>query len=88
MLEKKWYLYILICSDDSLYTGITTDVQKRFNKHISGKGSKYVKSRLPAKIAMFYEVGNRSEASKEECRVKKLTKKEKELLINEKNCSI
>lgn len=77
-----------MCSDNSYYTGITTDVDARISTHMSGKGSKYVKSRLPIKLLVSYYVGNRSEASKEEYRVKKLSKKEKEHLINEKNCSI
>lgn len=88
MIGNNWYLYILLCSDGSYYTGITTDVNKRFNAHKIGKGSKYVRTRLPISIAVQYFVGNRSEASKEEYRVKKLTKKEKEILINEKNCNI
>ena len=83
-----WYLYILMCGDHSLYTGITTNVLKRFSTHQSGKGSKYVRSRLPITLMTSYYVGNRSEASKEEYRVKQLTKLDKIKLINQKNSEL
>ena len=76
-----WYVYILECSDGTLYTGITTDLDKRLSKHNNGKGSKYCKTRLPVILKMSYMVGNRSEASKEEYRIKKLTREEKLKLI-------
>lgn len=76
-----WYVYILECSDGTLYTGITTDLDKRLKTHNNGKGSKYCKTRLPVKIKMFYMVENRSEASKEEYRIKQLTREEKLKLI-------
>lgn len=78
--NKKWYIYILRCENNSLYTGITTDVTKRFQQHISGKGAKYTKIYKPTKIEVIFIKENRSEASKEEIRIKKLTKLEKERL--------
>ena len=76
-----WYVYILECSDGTLYTGITTDLDKRIGTHNKGKGSKYCKTRLPVILKMFYMIGNRSKASKEEYRIKKLTREEKLKLI-------
>jgi putative endonuclease len=65
-----YYLYLLKCSDESLYTGITTDIGKRMIAHKEGEGSKYVYSRLPFTLVYVEEVGNRSEASKREYEVK------------------
>lgn len=79
----KWFVYIVKCSDGTLYTGITTDVNKRINTHNSGKGAKYTKTRLPVVLLISFEAGNKSEASKEEYRIKQLTKEEKLNLINE-----
>lgn len=72
-----WYVYILKCSDGTLYTGITTDLNKRLETHNKGKGGKYTKTRLPVKIMASFNVENRSEASKEEYRIKQLSRKEK-----------
>lgn len=74
---KKWYVYILECSDGTLYTGITTDINRRLNQHNSGKGAKYTSIRRPIKLMSVSEVGDRSDASKEEYRIKQLTRKEK-----------
>lgn len=82
---KKWYVYILECEKDgSLYTGITTDVNRRLLEHNSGKGSKYTAMRRPVVLRALFEAKNRSEASKEEYRIKQLSKQEKlKLIINE-----
>jgi len=72
-----WFIYILECSDESLYTGITTDVNKRIETHNKGKGAKYTRSRLPVKLVTYFEALNRSQASKEEYRIKQLTRKQK-----------
>ncbi len=77
-----YYVYILRCSDNSLYTGITTDVERRFKEHCSGyKGAKYTKSRKPLKIEAVFEVDTKSNALKLEIQIKKLTKPKKEALI-------
>jgi putative endonuclease len=76
-----WYIYILECSDNTLYTGITTNIEKRLKKHNSGKGAKYTKSRLPVVLRVFFEANNRSEASKEEYRIKQLSRQEKMKLL-------
>lgn len=79
-MENKWYLYILQCGDGSFYTGITTDVEKRLEMHRSGKGAKYTKGRGPLKIVYQELCGTHSDALKRELAVKKLSRKEKELL--------
>ena len=80
-----WYVYILECSDGTLYTGITTDLDKRLKTHNNGKGAKYTKARLPVVLKASFEAEDRSSASKEEYRIKQLTRKEKLKLIDEKN---
>lgn len=78
-----WYVYILECSDGTLYTGITTDLDKRVKTHNNGKGAKYTKTRIPVVLRISFEVESRSQASKEEYRIKQLSRKEKISLINE-----
>lgn len=78
-----WYLYILRCGDGSLYTGITTDVEKRFRAHQSGKGAKYTRGRGPLEIVYREECGDHSQALKRELAIKALTRKEKEALLLE-----
>jgi putative endonuclease len=80
-----WYVYILECSDGTLYTGITTDLDKRLKTHNNGKGAKYTKARLPVVLKASFEAEDRSTASKEEYRIKQLTKKQKLELINEQS---
>ncbi len=80
-----YYTYIMRCEDGSLYTGITTDVQRRLKEH-QGKlpgGAKYTKGRMPTKVEVVWQSDNRSLASKLEYRIKKLSKQDKELLIQE-----
>lgn len=77
-----WYVYILECSDGTLYTGITTDLDKRLKTHNNGKGAKYTKTRLPVALKASFEAEDRSSASKEEYRIKQLTRKQKLELIN------
>ena len=80
-----YYVYILRCEDDTLYTGITTDVRRRFNEHREDKvkGAKYTKAHKPKEIAAAWEAGTKSKASKLEYRIKKLGKTEKEKLISD-----
>lgn len=73
-----YYLYILKCADKTLYTGITTDLDRRLMEHnTSKKGAKYTSARRPVEIVYSKRFKNRSNASKEEARIKKLTKVEK-----------
>ncbi len=76
-----WYVYILECADGTLYTGITTDINKRILVHNKGKGAKYTRTRLPVRLRALFEAENRSEASKEEYRIKQLSRFEKLKLI-------
>ncbi len=72
-----WYVYIVECSDGTLYTGITTDVNKRIETHNKGKGAKYTKTRLPVVLRASFDGFDKSTAAKEEYRIKQLTRKEK-----------
>lgn len=81
-IEKKHYVYILKCSDGTLYTGWTTDVQKRLEAHNSGKGAKYTRSRLPAELVYTEEYDDKIEAQKREYAIKQLSRSEKEALID------
>jgi putative endonuclease len=72
---------MLRCRDNSIYTGITNNLEKRIGAHTSGNGSKYLRGRLPVELIYKEDFLNRSTASKREIEVKKLKKKEKELLI-------
>ena len=65
------------CSDNSIYTGITTDIDRRLKQHSSGKGSKYVRRKLPIKLCWSSEWMDKSSALKEEYRIKQLTPKGK-----------
>ena len=80
-----WYLYILRCGDGTLYTGITTDVERRLEAHRQGRGAKYTRGRGPLELAYQEECGTHSEALKREYAVKRLTREEKEDLIGNKN---
>lgn len=79
---QVWFIYMLRCSDNSLYTGITTDIERRVMEHNTLKtGAKYTKSRRPVTLVYHEQVGSKSLASKKECELKKLTKQQKEALI-------
>tara|TARA_Y100000590_G_scaffold90669_2_gene102284 strand:+ start:6928 stop:7167 length:240 start_codon:yes stop_codon:yes gene_type:complete len=77
----NWFVYILKCSDDSLYTGITNNIDKRLLAHEEGKGAKYTKGRGPFKIVYKKKFKSRSEATIREMEIKKLNAKEKKKLI-------
>ena len=80
-----WSLYLVRCSDRSLYTGITTNVKERFAQHSDGgvRAAKYLRGRGPLQLVFSTEVGDRSEASRLEWRIKQLTKTQKERLVIE-----
>ena len=84
-MDKPYYVYLLRCTDGSLYAGITTDVKRRFAEHLSGsvKGAKYTKTHPPKAIAAVWQAENRSVASKIEWKLKHLTKAQKEALCKE-----
>jgi putative endonuclease len=78
-----WSVYMIRCGDNSLYTGISNDVLKRFEVHQSGsvKAAKYTRNRHPLQLVFSAEIGDRSAASRTEYRLKKLSKRSKELLV-------
>ena len=84
MIESCWSVYIIRCVHGSLYTGIANDVERRFGEHVSQgpKAAKYLRGRLPLEIVYRKEIGNRSEASKEELRIKRMGVKRKVELVN------
>lgn len=75
--EKPWFVYILECKDDSLYTGITNDLDKRMKAHKEGKGSKYVNRKGFGQILHAINVSDKSEAAKLEYAIKKLRRNDK-----------
>ncbi len=80
-MEPIWYLYILRCGDGTLYTGITTDVEKRLEAHRAGKGAKYTRGRGPLVLVYRESCGTHREALKRELAVKKLTRQKKLALM-------
>lgn len=84
MSESCWSVYIIRCGDGSLYTGIANDVERRFGEHVSQgpRAAKYLRGRLPLEIVYRKEIGSRSEASKEELRIKRMGVKGKLELVN------
>jgi len=79
-----WFVYMLRCRDGSLYTGYTDDVWRRLETHRSGKGAKYTRSRLPVTLVYQEELPDKSAALKREAAIKRLTRREKLQLIEEK----
>ncbi|HIQ37808.1 MAG TPA: GIY-YIG nuclease family protein [Desulfocapsa sulfexigens] len=83
-LTPSWFVYILRCSDTSLYTGITTDLTQRLHEHNhNDKGAKYTRGRRPVSLVYQEKSVSRSEASKREYRIKKLSKKKKEQMVRD-----
>ena len=78
-----WHLYIIRCGDDTFYTGITTDVARRFDEHACGgpRAAKYLRGRGPLRLVAQVKVGNRTKAARLEYRVKALTRTEKKRIV-------
>jgi|TARA_B110000027_G_C16090497_1_gene288173 putative endonuclease len=79
--QQSWFVYILLCSDNTLYTGITNNIDKRLEDHQRGVGAKYTKGRSPISLLFKERHPNRSSASKRESEIKSLTKKQKLTLL-------
>ncbi len=77
----KWYIYIVLCKDNSLYTGIATDITRRIKEHNNGKGAKSLRGKLPVKLVYNEQFFSRSSASKREFEIKKLERIDKLKLI-------
>lgn len=84
----NWLVYIILCSDDTLYTGITTDLQRRLSQHASGRGAKYFRGRQPLQVVYQESGHSRSTASSRELEIKALTRAEKSILIFSKKNEI
>lgn len=79
------YTYILECSDDTLYTGWTNDLEKRVAAHNAGNGAKYTKSRRPVTLVYYEEYSSKAEALRREGQIKRLTRRDKQALIAKKS---
>ena len=81
-LSETWFVYILRCADDSLYTGITNDLERRLGQHNAGTASRYTRSRLPVTLIYREQQPDKSAALKRELAIKALSRKTKELLVS------
>lgn len=89
MTTSPWYLYIIRGDDDRLYTGITTDVERRWREHTSGpKGARYFRGRQPRELCLVEPHPDRSSASRREWEVKQLSRAAKEKLIARHNAEL
>lgn len=82
------YTYIVVCKDGTFYTGWTNNLEKRISDHNAGKGAKYTKSRLPVVLAYYEIYETKEDAMRREYAIKKLSRKEKEKLIEQKKIVI
>ena len=79
--KRNWQVYIILCTDNSLYTGITTDVERRFAQHAAGTGAKYFRGHSPRQL-VYLECGHdRSSASRREAEIKRLRPVDKRRLV-------
>ena len=75
-----WFVYIIECRDGSLYTGIATDVERRYREHVAGKGARYTRSRPPVRLLACFAHPDRAAASRAEHAIKQLTPARKRAL--------
>ena len=80
-MERNWFVYILNCSDGTLYTGITNDLDRRIKAHNAGTASKYTRVRRPVSIVYSEEVETKGDALRRELQIKRLTRSEKMEII-------
>ena len=78
----NWHVYMILCSDGSLYTGITTDPERRFRQHATGRGARYFRGRQPLRVAYLESGHTRSTASKREAEIKRMKRADKDLLVS------
>lgn len=84
-MSKSWIIYILALKNNAFYTGITNNLDQRLEAHSAGKGSKYVRSQLPFRVVYIKEAEGRSDASRQEAAIKKLSRKDKEKLLHSRH---
>ena len=82
-MEQKWYVYILRCADETLYTGITKQLERRLKAHNAGIASKYTRVRRPVAMVYQEEVETKGDALRRELAIKAMSKRQKLLLIGE-----
>jgi len=78
----EWFIYLIRCNNGHLYTGISTDVARRFGAHQAGKGAKYLRGKGPLELVYQKKIGTHSEALKAEIAIKNMTKPDKEKIID------
>lgn len=81
---SQWFVYIVRCADNTLYTGVTTDLTKRIDQHNSGKGAKYTRARGPVKLLWSAKAKSEGAAKRREAAIKKLSRADKNDLISSK----
>lgn len=77
----NWQVYMILCSDGSLYTGITTHVERRFAQHLQGRGAKYFRARRPCRVVYVERGHSHSSAARREIALKRLSRPEKDALV-------
>ena len=82
---STWFTYIARCADGSLYTGISTNLERRMQQHNDGKGAAYTRGRGPIALVWSEKMESESAARKSEARIKRLTRTQKELVLTTKN---
>ena len=81
-MTMNWQVYIILCSDNSLYTGITTDMERRFRQHQEGRGAKYFRGRQPLQVVYLENGHCRSSATRREAQIKAMNRTDKTLLVS------
>ena len=81
-VSKKYYVYMILTVNNKLYCGYTDDVERRYKLHVEGKGAKFTRANKPFKLVYTAEFDTKQDAQKEEYRIKHLSRKQKEALIN------
>lgn len=87
-MENKYYMYVILCQDDTLYTGYSNDVFKRYQTHVDKKGAKYTKAHPPKKLLYYEEFDSKHDALSAEYNFKKLRRAEKNAYLNIKGIKI
>ena len=82
-MRSSWFVYMIRCTNGSIYTGCTNNLIRRWNQHVQGKGAKYLKAHAPKEVVFVESHPNQSEACSREYEIKQFSKKNKEALITE-----
>jgi len=81
-MKMNWQVYIIRCSDNSLYTGITTDIERRFRQHKEGGGAKFFRGRQPLQVVYLEKGHSRASATRRESQIKAMNRLDKALLVS------